>query len=106
LTGYIWNTVEGQATHKASITRIEGQPSEQLAREVIQSWRDIQVNPISPLLLYLEDRDVKHCTLLKLEGLNRLDHPGKLNDFILAKEPRPIKQPPQSYAKVIDPHLS
>lgn len=108
LTGYVWNTVEGQATHKASITKIEGQTSEQLAEEVKRSWREcnIHVNPNSPLLLYQEDRDVKHCTLLKLEDLKRLDHPGKLKDFILAKELRPIKQPPQSCAKVIDPHLS
>jgi len=58
--------------------------------------------------LCLEDRDVKHCTLLKLEGLKGLDLPGKLEDFILAKAdpPRPIKRAPESCAIVIDPHLS
>jgi hypothetical protein len=89
------------------VVRIEGQPSEQLTEEVKRSWRDcnIQVNPNSPLLLY-QDKAIKRCTLLKLEDLRRLDHPGKLKDFILAKESRPIKQPPQSHTKVIDPHLS
>ena len=109
LTGYIWNTVDGQATHRASVTRIEGQPSEQLTEEVKRSWSDcnIHVNPNSPLLLY-QDKTIKRCSLLKLEGLKTLDHPGKLRAFILAeaKPTRPIKQPPQGYAKVIDPHLS
>lgn len=109
LTGYIWNTVDGQATHRASVTRIECQPSEQLTKEVIRSWSEcnIHVTPDTPLLLY-QDKTITRCALLKLEDLKRLVHSGKLKDFILseAKPPRPIKQPPQRYAKVIDPHLS
>jgi hypothetical protein len=107
LTGYIWNTIDGQATHRASVARIEGQPSEGLIKEVKRSWSDcnIQVNPNSPLLLY-QDKAIKRCALLKLVNLKRLDHPGKLGDFILCEKQRPIKQPPQRYAKVIDPHLS
>jgi hypothetical protein len=107
LTGYIWNTVDGQATHRASVTRIESQPSERLIEEVIQSWASLHVNDNSPLLLY-RNKAIKRCALLKLEDLKRLDHPGRLGDFVLAnaKPPRPIKQPPQKYAKVIDPHLS
>lgn len=107
LSGYIWNTVEKRATHRASIERIERQPSRRLAEEVRKSWRGchIHVNPNSPLLLYLENED-RICTLLRLANLERLLHPGKLEDFILAKRGRPIKQAPQSVAIVVDPHLS
>jgi len=106
VTGYIWNTVEKRATHRVSIERIERQPSEQLAEEIRKSWREcnVHVNPNSPLLLYLENKDRK-CTLLKLTSLDRLLHPGRLEDFILAKERRLIKQAPQSVAMVVDPHL-
>jgi len=78
-----------------------------LAEEVRKSWRGchIHVNPNSPLLLYLENED-RICTLLRLANLERLLHPGKLEDFILAKRGRPIKQAPQSVAIVVDPHLS
>ena len=109
LTGYIWNTIDEQATHKATVETIECQPSEHRVEEVKLSWSDcnIQVTPNSPLLLY-QDKAIKRCALLKLEDLKRLDHPGRLKNFILAeaKPPRPITQPPQRYAKVIDPHLS
>jgi len=106
LTGYIWNTVEEQVTHKASIQRIERQPSKELADEVIKSWNECNFyfNADSPLLLYLKAKAEK-CTLLKLVSLEKLQHPGKLKDFILAKEGRPPKQPPQSFCIVIDPHL-
>ncbi|MCK4481626.1 hypothetical protein KAU55_00255 [Candidatus Bathyarchaeota archaeon] len=106
LVGYIWSTVEKQATHRASIKRIERQPSEKLVEEVRKSWREcnIYVNPNTPLLLYLKNKDRK-CTLLKLASLKILLHPGKLEDFVLAKKGRPIKQAPQSVAIVIDPHL-
>lgn len=106
ITGYIWNTVEQQTTHRASIEKIERQPSKQRADEVIRSWHkcNIHVNPDSPILLYLENR-ISTCTLLKLTHFERLAHPGNLDDFILAKKGRPIKQAPQSVAMVIDPYL-
>lgn len=106
LTGYIWSTIEKQATHRASIERIECQPSNKLAEEVKETWREcnFHVNPNSPLLLYMENPN-NRCTLLKLTSLERLLHPRKLQDFILAKEGRPIKQAPQSVAIVLDPHL-
>lgn len=107
LTGYVWNTNKKQATHRASIERVERQPSEKLAEEARESWREcnIHVNPNSPLLLYLENRDTE-CTLLKLTSLEELLHPGKLEDFVRVKEGRPIKQGPRRVAIVIDPHLS
>jgi hypothetical protein len=106
LTGYIWNTIEKQATHRAFIEKIERQPSEQLAEEVKKSWYECKIhsNPNSPLLLYQKNKD-STCTLLKLSSLKKLLHPGKLEDFVLVSEGRPIKQPPQRGAIVIDPHL-
>lgn len=106
LTGYIWNTVEKRATHRTSIETVKRQPSEALTEEVKKSWHEcnIHVNPNSPLLLYEKNKD-KRCTLLKLADLERLRHPGKLKDFILAGKERPIKRAPQSVAVVIDPHL-
>lgn len=105
--GYIWNTKEKLATHKALIERVERQPSEKLAEEIKESWSEcnIHVNPNSPLLLYQEDKDRK-CTLLKLTSLKRLRFQGKLADFVLAKQRRPITQAPQGVAIVIDPQLS
>ena len=63
LVGYIWSTVEKQATHRASIKRIERQPSEKLVEEVRKSWREcnIYVNPNTPLLLYLKNKGLDTC---------------------------------------------
>ncbi len=107
LTGYLWNTIEDAATHRATISRIETQPSEGRVQEVIESWDDarIRFNPNSPILKYRRDRS-KTCTLLNITDLRMLSNPAQLHTFILAKGHRSIRPGRWVRAIINDPNLA
>jgi hypothetical protein len=101
--GYIWNTVEGKATHGTLIntgSETICQPEKEKAREICENLKALRVNlnENSPLLEYLRD-ERETLTVIKLTNLGKLSVPLTLESFKLWNE-RPVSKPPQSYCRI------